>query len=467
MHPGAGDGNTLHSELAADDTGPRRLRPGGHRRGAPLRWLGVILRPTTSLPLVCLVLLASCARRPSPTVAPASIPVRPETISAPTPAAVVQPGLEIFLANLPRSLRGTRVGLITNHSAIDRTRASAIDRIATHPKLTLVALLAPEHGIRGTVDAGEKVGDEVDAKTGVPVYSLYMAEDRGPTPEMLKDVDVLVYDLQEVGGRTWTYVSTMALSMKAAARKGIPFVVLDRPNPIGGEIVEGALIAPGFTSFVGMYPIPARHGMTVGELAAYFNHAFGIGARLIVARASGWDRGQWMDDTGLPWVNPSPNLRSLAAITSYPGTVYFEGTNLTEGRGTERPFEQIGAPWLDAPGVASKVNALYLAGVRVEPITMDVLPSAAKFKGETIPGLRIVITNRQTYRPVRTALILIDVIKRHHPDQFHWGPSINRLTGSGNVRDAIDAGQLAPLLDDWDREAEAFRRTRAPYLLYP
>lgn len=398
---------------------------------------------------------------------PSAIPLRPQTISARTPDPLVQPGLEVFLAHLPRSLRGKRVGLVTNHSAIDRDGVSAIDRIASHKRLKLVALLAPEHGIRGTVADGVTIADEVDAKTGVPVYSLYMAEDRGPTPAMLKDVDVLVYDLQEVGGRTWTYVSTMALSMKAAARKGIPFVVLDRPNPIGGEMIEGALIAPGFTSFVGMYPIPARHGMTVGELAAYFNHAFGIGARLIVVRAAGWGRGQWRDDTGLPWVNPSPNLRSLAALSSYPGTVYFEGTNLTEGRGTDRPFEHIGAPWLDAHGVAAKMYALYLAGVRFEPIMMDVLPTAAKFKGETIPGLRIVITNRQTYRPVRTALILIDVIKRHHPDQFRWGPSIDRLTGSDLVRQSIDAGQLAPLLDDWDREAETFRKTRAPYLLYP
>ncbi len=168
---------------------------------------------------------------------------------------------------------------------------------------------------------------------------------------MLKDIDALVYDLPEVGGRTWTYVSTMALSMQAAARKGIPFVVLDRPNPIGGEIVEGALLDPAFKSFVGMYPIPARHGMTVGELATFFNKEFGIGVELIVIRTANWRRSQWFADTGLPWRNPSPNLRSPAALNNYPGTVYFEGTNLTEGRGTDRPFEQVGAPWLDAPAI--------------------------------------------------------------------------------------------------------------------
>ena len=380
---------------------------------------------------------------------------------------MVLPGLDVFLTHVPRDLRGSRVGLITNASAIDRQRIPAIDRVAAHKQLKLVALLAPEHGIRGDTAEGVTIANEVDAKSGVPVYSLYMAEDRGPTPEMLEDVDLLIYDLQEVGGRTWTYVSTMALSMKAAARRGIPFVVLDRPNPIGGDIVEGAIIAPGFTSFVGMYPIPARHGLTVGELAAYFNHAFGIGADLIVARASGWQRHQWMDGTGLPWVNPSPNLRSLDALSSYPGTVYFEGTNLTEGRGTERPFTQVGASWLDAPAVVDRLHAMYLPGVRFEPITMDVLATAAKFKGERIPGIRIVVVNRNTYRPVRTALIMIDTIKRQHPGEFAWGPSIDRLTGSDRVRQAIDAGQLSPLLEDWDREAEAFTRTIAPYRLYP
>src|SRR4029079_13630301 len=219
---------------------------------------------------------------------------------------------------------------------------------------------------------------------------------------MLKNVDVLVYDLLEVGGRTWTYVSTMALSMEAAKKKGIPFVVLDRPNPIGGEIVEGALVDPKFKSFVGMYPIPARHGMTVGELAKLFNEKFGIGVDLVIIKATNWTRSQWFDQTGLPWTNPSPNLRSLAALTNYPGTVYFEGTTLTEGRGTDRPFEQIGAPWLDAQAVARTMNARALPGVRFEAITMAVAPNAAKHRGLTIPALRFVVTDRQAYRPLRT-----------------------------------------------------------------
>jgi len=283
---------------------------------------------------------------------------------------------------------------------------------------------------------------------------------------MLENVDAIVYDLQEVGGRTWTYVSTMALAMQAAAKKGIPFVVLDRPDPIGGEIVEGALLDTAYRSFVGMYPIPARHGMTVGELAMLFNRQHGIGADLIVVKAADWRRSQWRDDTGLPWGNPSPNLRSLAALNNYPGTVYFEGTNLTEGRGTDRPFEQIGASWLRAPEIAEAMNALRLPGVRFEAVTMPVAPTAAKFAGETISGIRFVVTDRQAYRPVRTALLLIDTIKRRQPDRFAWGPSIDRLTGSDKVRKAIDAGQLAPLLDEWDRDAAEFGRSREPFLLY-
>lgn len=378
----------------------------------------------------------------------------------------VRPGIEIFLADIPADLRGRRVGLITNHTGIDRAGTLAIDLIARHPQLELVALMAPEHGIRGTIAPGVKVQHEVDDKTGVPVFSLYLAEDRGPTPEMLKDVDVLVYDLQEVGGRTWTYVSTMALAMQAAKARGMPFVVLDRPNPIGGEIVEGAPLDPRFASFVGMYPIPARHGMTVGELATLFNTRHGIGADLRVVKADGWRRSQWQDETGLPWVNPSPNLRSLAAVTHYPGTVYFEGTNLSEGRGTDRPFEQTGAPWLDAPAVAQAMDAQRLPGVRFEAVTLTIEPTARKFPGETLPGLRFVITDRQAYRPVRTALLVIDEIRRRHPDQFQWSSTIDRLAGSDRVRLAIEAGTLAPLLDEWDREAAAFARGARSFRSY-
>lgn len=378
----------------------------------------------------------------------------------------VLPGVEVFLADVPMALRGKRVGLITNQSAIDRSRTPDIDLIADSKDLKLVALFAPEHGIRGVEAAGAKISDEVDSKTGVPVHSLYGGQDRAPNESMLKDVDVLVYDLQEVGGRTWTYVSTMALSMEAAKKKGIPFVVLDRPNPIGGEIVEGALVEPAFNSFVGMYPIPARHGLTVGELAKLFNEKYGIGADLIVIKAMNWHRSEWQDQTGLPWTNPSPNLRSLAALNSYPGTVYFEGTNLTEGRGTDRPFEQIGAPWLDSRKIVQVMNEKYLPGIRFEATTMPVAASAAKYPNLTIPAIRFVVTDRQSYRPVRTALLLIDEIHRRHPNNFEWRPSIDRLTGTDKVRAAVENGQLASLLAQWDKEAAEFKKMSQSFYLY-
>jgi uncharacterized protein YbbC (DUF1343 family) len=383
-----------------------------------------------------------------------------------SPDRVVRPGVELFVADVPAPLRGKRVGLIANYSAIDRSGTPAIDLIARHPDIKLVAILAPEHGIGGNVAEGAAIADATEAKTGIPIHSLYNSEDRGPTPEMLKDVDALVYDLPEVGGRTWTYVSTMALAMQAARRKNIPFVVLDRPNPIGGEIVEGAPLDPAFASFVGMYPIPARHGMTVGELATLFNQQHGIGADLIVVRAANWRRSQWFEDTGLPWVNPSPNLRSPAALQSYPGSVYFEGTNVSEGRGTDRPFEQVGASWLQAQAVIAAMNAKHLPGVRFDAITMEVSPAADKFKGQTIPGIRFVVTDREAYRPVRTSLLLIDEIRRRHPDEFAWSGTIDRLTGSDKVRLAIEGGRLPALLDEWDREAAAFVESRKPFLLY-
>ena len=398
-------------------------------------------------------LAAACAQTPTPNPAPA--------------AGVVRPGIEVFLDNIPERLRGKRAAFLTNSSGIDRQRRLDIDLVAQHKDLKLVALLAPEHGIRGDAMNGARIEDETDPKTGIPIYSLYKAEDRGPSPEMLKDADFILYDLQEVGGRTWTYVSSMALSMQAAARKGIPFVVLDRPNPIGGEIVEGALVEDKFRSFVGMYPIPARHGMTVGELATLFNQKFGINSDLIVIRAENWQRSQWQDQTGLPWVNPSPNLRSLAALSSYPGTVYFEGTNISEGRGTDRPFEQVGAPWLNAADVVRVMNEeKRLPGVRFEATTLSVASTAAKYPGQTIQAIRFNITDRQAYRPVRTALVLIDEIRRRHPTEFAWRTSIDRLTGSDKVRLAIEAGTLVPLLEQWDREAAAFKESSKPYLLY-
>ena len=415
------------------------------------------MRTSNTALVASAILLASCATQgaQSSAASPASVQ-----------SGAVRPGIEVFLADIPQRLRGKRVALLMNNSAIDRNRNLDIDLIAANKDLKLVGLFAAEHGIRGDAMNGVRIQDEIDPKTGVQIYSLYKSEDRGPTDEMMKDVDAIIYDLQEVGGRTWTYVSSMALSMQAAAKKGIPFVVLDRPNPIGGEIVEGALVEPAFKSFVGIYPIPARHGMTVGELATMFNRKFGINSDLIVVKADGWRRSQWMDETGLPWVNPSPNLRSLAALTHYPGTVYFEGTNLSEGRGTDKPFEQIGAPYLKAADVARAMNDRKLPGIRFEAITMPVSANTPKYPGLTIPAIHLVITDRRAYRPVKTALLLIDEIKRQHPTDFAWRPSIDRLTGSDKARLAIDAGRLGPLLEQWDREAAEFTESRKPYLLY-
>lgn len=383
----------------------------------------------------------------------------------PSSAPGVVTGLEVLLSDPPESLLGKRIGLITNHTGIDREGVSGIDRLVASP-LKIVALFTPEHGLRGTAAPGEQVASGTDSRTGLPVHSLY-GDTRKPTAGMLADVDVLVFDIQDVGARQYTYISTMALGMQAAAEKGIPFVVLDRPNPIGGEIVEGGLLDPGFASFVGMYPIPSRHGMTVGELARLFNARFEIGADLAVVRMEGWTRATWFDETGLPWVNPSPNIRRLEGAAHYPGTVYLEGTNLSEGRGTDLPFEQTGAPWLDAASVAEAMNALGLSGVRFEAVRIQVDSTAGKYPGESLPGVRLVMTDRATYRPIETVLRLIDLIRRTHPEEFKWGPSMDRLAGTDQLRGAIDAGKLDELLARWRVEAENFAREREPFLLYP
>jgi uncharacterized protein YbbC (DUF1343 family) len=340
-----------------------------------------------------------------------------------------------------------------------------------------VALFAFEHGIRGDAPAGAKISDTVDEKTGVPVYSLY-GEIQKPTPAMLEGVDLLLYDVQDVGARPYTRVSTMALSMKATAEKGIPFVVLDRPNPDGGVEVEGPVLEPAFSSFVGMYPIPLRHGMTLGELARFYNEAFGIGADLRVVAMRGWRRPMSFTDTGLPWIGPSPNIRTLEAALLYPGTVLIEGTNLSEGRGTDRPFEQVGAPWLRADDVVREMNALGLPGIRFESVRFPIAADARKYGGQTVPGVRLVVTDAGTFRPVRTAIQLIAVTRRLPPADFAWVGAnrreptlltIDRLAGTDRVRKAIEAG-TAGTLDELfrrnDEDATAFRQLREKFLLY-
>ena len=395
-------------------------------------------------------------------------------LTASAGALAVRPGLDQFVANPPDWARGKRIGLITNVAGIDSRGRNNIDLLAADTRFKLAALFAFEHGLRGDAPAGQPILNGTDEKTGLPVYSLY-GEVREPTAEMLRDIDVLMYDVQDVGARPYTRVSTMALSMKAAAARGIPFAVLDRPNPIGGAIVEGPVLDPAFASFVGMYPIPLRHGMTVGELARMYNTRFAIGATLHVVPVEGWRREMMLDQTGLRYIPPSPNLRRLEAALLYPGTVLLEGTNLSEGRGTDMPFEQTGAPWIKPADVIREMTALALPGVRYEAVSIPVAADGRRFPGQTIPGVRLVVTDRDSFRAVRTAMLLIDTIRRLYPNEFAWAGAnqrepglrtVDRLAGTDRFRLAVDAGTLRTLFDEWDRDAESFRAMREPFLLY-
>lgn len=380
----------------------------------------------------------------------------------------VVPGVEQFLADVPAPLRGKRVGLITNHTGVDARGVSIVDRLFASRQVRLVALFGPEHGIRGTAADGEKISSGRDRKTRLPIFSLY-GQTRRPTRRMLAGVDVLLFDVQDIGARPYTYISTMALAMRAAKEKGIPFVVLDRPNPIGGHIIEGDVLDTAFRSFTGMYPIAVRHGMTIGELARMFNERFGIGANLTVVPMRGWTRATWFDQTGLPWVNPSPNIRRLETAIHYPGTVFIEATNLSEGRGTDLPLEQAGAPWLRAREVADSMNAMQLPGVWFEIARFTPARGTAKYGGVALPAVRFVLTDRESYRPVRSALLFIDLVRRMHPDRFRWqerGAGLDRLAGTDELRKAIDAGRLEDLLRRWEVEAEEFGEARRAFLLY-
>jgi uncharacterized protein YbbC (DUF1343 family) len=403
------------------------------------------------------LVVAGCARH------------RPDTSasSQTVKAAPVRPGVESFVANPPPFAAGKRLGLITNHTGVDSAGRSGVDLLHASGAVELVALFGPEHGIRGTAAPGVKISSGTDERTGLPVYSLY-GPTRKPTAEMLKDVDVLAFDIQDVGARPYTYVYTMALGMQAARDKGIPFVVLDRPNPIGGEAVEGNLLDPKFATFVGMYPIPMRHGMTAGELAKLFNDRFGIGCNLTVVPVANWRRGAWFDATALPWVPPSPNLPRLEAAIHYPGTVLFEGTNLSCGRGTSHPFEQVGAPWLDTGKVIELMNGAALPGVRFEPVTFTpTAPGDDKFAGTSVAGVRLTVTDRRIYRPVATSIRLIATVRGLHPEQFEWRVShFDRLAGTDRLRASIEGGTLDAFLKGSNADEAQFRATRQPYLLY-
>ena len=378
----------------------------------------------------------------------------------------VAPGIEVLLTDSLHLVSGKRVGLITNHSGRDRRGASTIDLLYHAPGVRLTALFGPEHGLRGTARDGEAISSTTDSATGVPIYSLY-GQTNAPTAEMLRDVDVLVYDIQDVGARVYTFEWTMALSAEAAGKLGKRFIVLDRPDPIRGDRVGGNILEERFRSFVGQYPVALRYGLTPGELLRYLVGTGQVNADITVVPMRGWRRSMWWEDTGLPWVNPSPNLRSVDATVLYPGTVFFEGTNATEGRGTDKPFQLIGAEWLsDAGAIAREMNALALPGVRFDSTSRTVQNGSFKFAGKTIPMIELSVTDRNAARPVEVGVRLLRAIYTHHRPDWKWGPSIDRLAGTEELRSAVEQGTIDALLARWTREADEFQARSRKFWIY-
>jgi uncharacterized protein YbbC (DUF1343 family) len=379
--------------------------------------------------------------------------------------AGVAPGIEVLLSDSLHLLRGKRVGLITNQSGRDRRGVSTIDLLYHAPGVRLTALFGPEHGLRGVAQAGDAVSTTTDSATGVPIYSLY-GQTNVPTAEMVRDVDVLVYDIQDVGARVYTYEWTMALSAEAAGKLGKKFIVLDRPDPIRGDRVEGNILEERFRSFVGQYPVALRYGLTPGELLRYLVGTGQVKADVSVVPMRGWRRSMWWEETGIPWVNPSPNLRSVDATLLYPGTVFFEGTNATEGRGTDKPFQLVGAEWLtDAGAIAREMNALNLPGVRFDS-TSRTIESGFKFGGKTIPMLELSVTDRNAVRAVDVGVRLLRVIYVRHRADWKWTPHIERLAGTDELRSAVEQGTIDALLAKWAREAAEFQERSRKYWIY-
>jgi uncharacterized protein YbbC (DUF1343 family) len=382
-------------------------------------------------------------------------------------AGGVVPGIEVLLSDSLSLIQGKRVGLITNQSGRDRAGHSDIDLLYRTPGVTLVALFAPEHGIRGAAEAGERVTSDTDRTTGLPVYSLY-GDVHAPTPAMLDRLDVLVYDIQDAGARVYTYEWTMALSAEAAGRAHKPFIVLDRPDPIRGDRIEGGVLDTTYRSFVGQYPVALRYGLTPGELLRYLTGTAQVHADAHVVPMKGWTRRMWYDQTELPWVNPSPNLRSVDALALYPGTVLFEGTNLSEGRGTDTPFQLIGAPWLtDAGAIAAELNALSLGGVRFDS-TSRPIGDTEKYRGQTIPMLEVVVTDRDRVRPVDVAVRMMHAVYRRHAHDFRWNvPQIDRLAGTATLRTAVESAEgVDRYLSTLDAQSRAFQLGSARFRIY-
>ncbi len=384
----------------------------------------------------------------------------------------------MLLSDSLHLVQGKRVGLVTNHTGIywqaigqeasaSPKLGSTIDAVHQAPEVELVALFGPEHGIRGQEEAGERIESGVDEQTGLPIHSLYGRTLR-PTPEMLEGVEVLVFDMQDVGARYYTYVSTMAYAMEAAGEHGIPFVVLDRPNPIRGDVVQGNVLDPEYSTFVGLYPVPMRHGMTVGELARMFVGEFGIDVDLHVVPMDGWRRDMTFSDTGLPWVAPSPNIPTLESALAYPGTCLFEGTPLSVGRGTDLAFQWVGAPWLDGPALAEALNGYGFEGVGFEAVTFTPTDAGdGKFEGEQVQGVRLVHESTN-YDASKAAVAMLLEAYALSSDNWAWREvHFDRLAGTDALRLGIEAGRdLAALTAAWDEGVRDFERLRRPYLIY-
>jgi uncharacterized protein YbbC (DUF1343 family) len=390
----------------------------------------------------------------------------------------VRTGLDVWAAEGFSALRGKRVGAIVNPTSVDLNFRHLADLLAEAPGVTLAALFGPEHGIRGEAQYMVPVDDEPrDPKTGVPVYSLYGStfESLTPRPEWLQGLDALVFDIQDVGSRYYTYVYTMALAMKAAARARVPFYVLDRPNPIGGVAVEGNLVGEPFRSFVGLYSLPNRHGMTAGELAQLFNARDGAGCELTVVPCQGWNRPMPWSQTGLAFIPPSPNMPTVDTARVYPGMCLGEGTNVSEGRGTTRPFEQFGAPWIRADALVELLAGLGLPGVRFRPCGFT--PTFDKFKGQSCNGAFIHVVDEESFLPVRTGIAIFHALHQLHPEHFAWRadayefvtdvPAFDLLCGTDQVRRGIEAGwPLERLTEGFDEELQGFLPERRRHLLY-
>ncbi|NGP46184.1 DUF1343 domain-containing protein [Bacillaceae bacterium SIJ1] len=378
-------------------------------------------------------------------------------------------GLDIFLSHEYVNFKGKRIGLVTNMTGVNERLVPSVDLFFEHPDVHLTTLYGPEHGIRGDAKEGEKVSSTVDPSTGLPVYSLY-GMTRKPTKEMLDHVDVIVFDLQDIGSRYYTYIYTMAYVMEACAEFGKHFVVLDRPNPVNGSDREGNLVEEDVRSFVGMFPLPNRHGLTVGELALLYKHEFKYCCELTVVPMQGWKRDMYFDNTGLIWIPPSPNTTNIDMNILYTGTCLVEGTNLSEGRGTVRPFEVIGAPFIDGQKLAKAMNEINIAGLLARPTSF--LPTYQKYQGEVCGGVQLHLTDRTKLHSLKAGLLLLETIIEMYPRQFQFVENedgkffFDLLAGTKQLRKHLFDGTAKDFLHSCDEQLEKFTKQAQPYWLY-